>query len=60
MGSEQVETYWAIKGNPVVELSPQELLSCSPSLGCEGGNTCAALSWLMKVRLCFYVSEIFK
>lgn len=50
VSSEQVESYWAIQGHPVVELSPQELLSCSPSLGCEGGNTCQALNWMKKVR----------
>lgn len=47
VGAEQVETYWAITGNPLMELSPQELLSCSPYMGCEGGNTCAALRWLI-------------
>ena len=28
------------------ELSPQQLLSCAPSLGCKGGSTCTVLYWL--------------
>ena len=51
VGSEQLETYAAIKGEELVELSPQELLSCSPSLGCQGGNTCDALNWLRRVGI---------
>ena len=27
-------------------LSVQEFISCAPSLGCNGGNTCQALNWL--------------
>jgi len=47
VASEQVETYTAIKNNALPkELSPQELVSCAPSLGCKGGNTCLALYWL--------------
>ena len=49
MAAEQIETYWAIKGNPLVERSPQEFLSCSPSLGCNGGNTCGTLNWMTEV-----------
>lgn len=51
VGSEQVESYWAIRTGQLVERSPQQLLSCSPSLGCEGGNTCAALEWLRKMNM---------
>jgi len=50
VGSEQMESYWAIAGNPLVSRSPQELLSCAPSLGCNGGNTCAALMWMAKTQ----------
>ena len=61
VGSEQIETYWAIKTGTLVERSPQELLSCSPSLGCEGGNTCVAMQWLVKVcETCFSIHyEVF-
>ncbi|XP_002162416.2 cathepsin O isoform X1 [Hydra vulgaris] len=52
VASEQVETYLAIAGKPIVELSPQELISCSPSMGCHGGNTCTALSWLKQTHSC--------
>jgi len=47
VGSEQVETYTAIKNNAVPkELSSQELVSCAPSRKCKGGDTCLALHWL--------------
>ena len=51
--TECVESQWAIAGNSVIELSVQELISCSKSKGCAGGNTLEALKWLEK-----YVSTV--
>ena len=44
--AECVESQWAIAGNPVTELSVQELISCSRIKGCSGGTTMGALDWL--------------
>lgn len=46
--TECVESQWAIADNSVTELSVQELISCSKSKGCAGGNTLEALDWLEK------------
>jgi len=46
VATEQTESYWAIAGKGLQELSVQEFISCAPSLGCNGGNTCQALLWL--------------
>ena len=43
-----MESQWAIADNSVTELSVQELISCSKSKGCAGGNTLEALDWLEK------------
>ena len=50
VATEQTETYWAISGKKLEELSVQEFISCAPSLGCSGGNTCQALAWLSIAR----------
>ena len=46
--TECVESQWAIHNEhqTIKDLSVQELISCSPSQGCSGGNTLAALKWL--------------
>lgn len=46
--TECVESQWAIhyEHQTIKDLSVQELISCSPSQGCSGGNTLAALEWL--------------
>ena len=44
--TECVESQWAIAFNSIKELSVQELISCSKSKGCSGGNTLEALDWL--------------
>lgn len=46
--TECVESQWAIHNEhqTIKDLSVQELISCSPSQGCSGGNTLAALEWL--------------
>ncbi|KAL9972202.1 hypothetical protein ACROYT_G018462 [Oculina patagonica] len=44
--TECIESQWAIAGNPVTELSVQELISCSRPKGCSGGSTLGALDWL--------------
>ncbi|XP_074619936.1 cathepsin O-like [Acropora palmata] len=46
--AECVESQWAIAGNPLTELSVQELISCVRKDGCSGGNTYEALYWLQK------------
>lgn len=50
VATEQVETYSAINGNKLTDLSPQELVSCADSLGCLGGNTCLALDWMVQTQ----------
>ena len=51
--AECVESQWAIAGNPLTELSVQELISCVRKDGCSGGNTYEALYWLQKGVKCF-------
>ena len=43
-----VETQWAIAKNMAspLDLSIQELVSCSGEAGCEGGSIQKTLSWL--------------
>jgi len=36
--TETIESYWALAGNPLVELSPQQIVDCDTSdYGCNGG-----------------------
>lgn len=44
---ELVESQWAIKTGELKDLSVQELISCGAGLGCNGGNTCGALNWMI-------------
>ena len=55
--AECVESQWAIAGNPLTELSVQELISCVRKDGCSGGNTYEALYWLQKGVKCFIYLE---
>ncbi|KAJ7323086.1 hypothetical protein OS493_032657 [Desmophyllum pertusum] len=48
--TECVESQWAIAGNPVTQLSVQELISCSRKNGCNGGSTLGALDWLQRLN----------
>jgi len=50
---ETVETMSAINTGDLRELSIQEVIDCSYGFsslsGCEGGDTCSALLWMLKV-----------
>lgn len=45
-----VESVCAIKGEPLEDLSVQQVIDCSyNNYGCSGGSTLNALNWLNKV-----------
>eukprot|EP00794_Sanderia_malayensis_P007270 gene7270-8081_t len=50
VATEQVESYSAIAHKRLMSYSVQEFISCAPSLGCSGGNTCEALKWLLLAK----------
>ena len=58
---EVVEAMSALNTGVLSELSIQEVIDCSYGFsilsGCGGGDTCVALSWLMKVL--FKITSIF-
>ena len=44
------------QGSTVQALSVQQVIDCassssSPNRGCDGGDTCAALSWMLRTRV---------
>ena len=46
---EQIETDYAMAGNKIVSLSPQQIVSCDKKdLGCNGGNTETAYAYVQK------------
>lgn len=57
--TECVESQWVIADNSVTELSVQELISCSKSKGCAGGNTLEALDWLEKFNYTLATADEF-
>ncbi|XP_007942188.1 cathepsin O [Orycteropus afer afer] len=47
-----VESAYAIKGNPLEDLSVQQVIDCSyNNYGCHGGSTLSALDWLNKMQV---------
>ncbi|XP_005401004.1 PREDICTED: cathepsin O isoform X2 [Chinchilla lanigera] len=47
-----VESAWAIRGEPLEDLSAQQVIDCSyNNFGCNGGSPLSALSWLNKTRV---------
>ncbi|XP_066488733.1 cathepsin O [Tiliqua scincoides] len=47
-----LESVYAIKGNVLEELSVQQVIDCSyNNLGCGGGSTVSALSWLNQTQV---------
>ncbi|XP_043918380.1 cathepsin O isoform X2 [Protopterus annectens] len=47
-----IETVYALKGHPLLELSVQQVIDCSPrDYGCNGGSTVSALSWLNEIKV---------
>ncbi|XP_010626311.1 cathepsin O [Fukomys damarensis] len=47
-----VESAWAIRGQPLEDLSAQQVIDCSyNNFGCNGGSPVSALSWLNKTRV---------
>lgn len=46
-----VESAWAIRGQPLEDLSAQQIIDCSYNdCGCKGGSPLSALIWLNKTR----------
>ncbi|EFN62267.1 Cathepsin O [Camponotus floridanus] len=46
-----VESMYAIKNGTLYPFSVQEMIDCMPgSYGCQGGDTCALLSWLLESK----------
>eukprot|EP00659_Diplonema_papillatum_P007129 gene7129-10990_t len=46
--AEALSAAWAIRGHPVLDLSPQELISCVADCdGCDGGTPARAYEWLI-------------
>lgn len=44
---EEIETDWIMAGNPMVELSPQQIVSCDTTdQGCNGGDTVTAYAYV--------------
>lgn len=49
--TEAIESAWAMAGNAIWELSPQEVISCTPSCyGCGGGLSYLAFEYLMTTK----------
>ncbi|XP_039606229.1 cathepsin O [Polypterus senegalus] len=49
---EGIETAYAVKGNPLVKLSVQQVIDCSyRNQGCNGGSTISALYWLNQTHV---------
>ncbi|XP_036096441.1 cathepsin O isoform X2 [Molossus molossus] len=47
-----VESAYAIKGEPLEDLSAQQVIDCSyNNYGCNGGSTLSALTWLNKTQV---------
>uniref|UniRef100_A0A6J0SKZ1 Cathepsin O n=1 Tax=Pogona vitticeps TaxID=103695 RepID=A0A6J0SKZ1_9SAUR len=47
-----IESVYAIKGNVLEEFSVQQVIDCSyNNVGCQGGSTVAALSWLNQTHV---------
>eukprot|EP00742_Colponemidia_sp_Colp-10_P001728 GILJ01001850.1.p1 GENE.GILJ01001850.1~~GILJ01001850.1.p1 ORF type:complete len:349 (-),score=63.76 GILJ01001850.1:198-1214(-) len=47
--TEQIESNWALAGNSLVELSPQQIVSCDTTDGgCNGGDTITAFEYVEK------------
>ncbi|XP_063116952.1 cathepsin O isoform X1 [Cavia porcellus] len=47
-----VESAWAIRGEPLEDLSAQQVIDCSyNNFGCNGGSPLSALTWLKKTRV---------
>ena len=50
--TETVESYWALAGHGLVDLSPQQVTACTTGCyGCQGGYTTVAFDYLEKAGL---------
>jgi C1A family cysteine protease len=51
---EEMESMWNLAGNKLIELSPQQVVSCDKGagdLGCQGGDTVIAYKYMIKAGL---------
>jgi len=47
--TEEIESQWILKGNPVVNLAPQQIVDCDTTdAGCGGGDTPTAYQYVIK------------